>query len=63
MLTGLLRIDDTPVRQKAIVDIFNEILKGNNTLYGSLDEAPKDSMGNLWSSLLYLCDTNHRDVL
>ncbi|KAI8144181.1 Dos2-interacting transcription regulator of RNA-Pol-II-domain-containing protein [Fennellomyces sp. T-0311] len=44
MLTGLLRADDTPVRRKAIVDIFNEILKGSNSLYGSLDESPRDSM-------------------
>ncbi|KAI7852597.1 Dos2-interacting transcription regulator of RNA-Pol-II-domain-containing protein [Circinella umbellata] len=38
MLTGLLNDNDSPVRRKAIVDIFIEILKGNNTLYGSLDQ-------------------------
>ena len=38
MLTGLLNDNDSPIRRKAIVDIFIEILKGNNTLYGSLDQ-------------------------
>ena len=38
MLIGLLNDNDSPIRRKAIVDIFIEILKGNNTLYGSLDQ-------------------------
>ncbi|KAI9492597.1 Dos2-interacting transcription regulator of RNA-Pol-II-domain-containing protein [Zychaea mexicana] len=43
MLTGLIHTDDSPIRRKAIVDIFIEILKGNNSLYGSLDEITNKS--------------------
>ncbi|KAI9318364.1 Dos2-interacting transcription regulator of RNA-Pol-II-domain-containing protein [Dichotomocladium elegans] len=52
ILTRLFKTSDQPVRQKAIVDVFNAVLKTNRKLYGISSLPDNDTQHHIQSPLL-----------